>query len=51
MVSLVTATIQTRIVLHLILQFIIGPLLWYPWFKRLDKETYEQEQLLESAGK
>ena len=39
------------IVLHLILQFIIGPLLWYPWFKRLDKETYEQEQLLESAGK
>ena len=32
------------IVLHLFLQLILGPLLWYPWFRRLDKETYQLEQ-------
>ncbi|ANU45158.1 PTS sugar transporter [Enterocloster clostridioformis] len=31
------------IIMHLVSQLIIGPLLWYPWFKRLDRETYERE--------
>lgn len=31
------------IVMHLFLQLIIGPLLWYPWFRRLDRETYKIE--------
>lgn len=41
------AAIQGRvsiIVLQLFIQLILGPLLWYPWFKRLDKETYLKEQ-------
>lgn len=36
------------ILLQLFLQLIVGPLLWYPWFRHLDKETYEQEQKAEA---
>lgn len=37
------------ILLQLFLQLIVGPLLWYPWFRHLDKETYEQEQKAEAG--
>lgn len=37
------------VILHLILQLVVGPLLWYPWFRRLDKKTYQRE--CEAAGK
>ena len=32
------------ILLQLGIQFILSPLLWYPWFKRLDKKAYALEQ-------
>lgn len=31
------------IILQLFIQLILSPILWYPWFKRLDNKTYEQE--------
>lgn len=31
------------IILHLVLQLIVNPILWYPWFKRLDQGTYKNE--------
>ncbi|MHC5250094.1 PTS sugar transporter subunit IIC [Enterococcus sp. LJL90] len=33
------------ILLQLFIQLILSPLLWYPWFKGLDNETYRNEQL------
>ena len=38
------------ILLQLGIQFILSPLLWYPWFKRLDNKTYKQEQLAVTEG-
>lgn len=32
------------ILLQLFIQFILSPVLWYPWFKRLDMKTYKAEQ-------
>lgn len=32
------------VVLHLVLQLLVAPLLWFPWFRSLDRETYKQEQ-------
>lgn len=32
------------IILQIIIQLLLSPILWYPWFKRLDKKTYLQEQ-------
>lgn len=32
------------ILLQIFIQVILSPLLWYPWFKRLDIATYKQEQ-------
>ncbi|MBP2097574.1 PTS sugar transporter subunit IIC [Enterococcus rivorum] len=32
------------IILQLFIQFILSPLLWYPWFKHLDNITYQLEQ-------
>lgn len=32
------------IILQLVIQLVLSPILWYPWFKRLDKKTYLQEQ-------
>lgn len=32
------------IILQLFIQLILSPILWYPWFKKLDKETYQLEQ-------
>lgn len=32
------------IILQLFIQFILSPLLWYPWFKHLDNKTYQLEQ-------
>lgn len=37
------------IVLQLFIQFILSPVLWYPWFKRLDIKTYQIEQAAERA--
>lgn len=31
------------VIYHLIVCFIIGPLLWWPWFHSLDKEEYAKE--------
>src|SRR5690625_2438303 len=33
----------THIVLQLVLQLVVSPLLWYPWFKAVDREAYEAE--------
>lgn len=32
------------ILLQLFIQFILSPILWYPWFKRLDLKTYKAER-------
>ncbi|WP_086347874.1 PTS sugar transporter subunit IIC [Candidatus Enterococcus clewellii] len=32
------------ILLQLFIQLILSPLLWYPWFKAMDNETYRLEQ-------
>lgn len=32
------------IILQLFIQLILSPILWYPWFRNLDKETYQLEQ-------
>ncbi|MGI6155673.1 MAG: PTS sugar transporter subunit IIC [Enterococcus lemanii] len=32
------------ILLQLFIQLILSPLLWYPWFRMMDKETYQLEQ-------
>lgn len=32
------------ILLQLFIQLILSPLLWYPWFRSLDNETYKNEQ-------
>lgn len=32
------------ILLQLFIQFILSPILWYPWFKHLDMKTYKAEQ-------
>ncbi|MFD1901943.1 hypothetical protein GQR36_21470 [Enterococcus termitis] len=32
------------IILQLVIQLVLSPILWYPWFKRLDNKTYLQEQ-------
>lgn len=31
------------ILLQLFIQLILSPILWYPWFKRLDNKTYKME--------
>lgn len=31
------------IILQLFIQLVLSPLLWYPWFKRLDRRTYQEE--------
>lgn len=41
------AAVQGRvsiIILQVFIQLILSPILWYPWFKRLDKKTYQIEQ-------
>ncbi|MGX6978000.1 PTS sugar transporter subunit IIC [Vagococcus elongatus] len=38
------------ILLQLFIQLILSPLLWYPWFKRVDNRTYKQEQEAEKAA-
>lgn len=45
------AAVQGRIsiiVLQIFIQLILSPILWYPWFKRLDKKTYLMEQEAEN---
>ena len=32
------------IILQLLLQLILSPILWYPWFKLIDKDAYLEEQ-------
>jgi len=32
------------ILLQLFIQLILAPILWYPWFKSLDNQTYLEEQ-------
>lgn len=32
------------VILQLVIQLIISPILWYPWFKRADKEAYKAEK-------
>ncbi|MFD2306944.1 PTS sugar transporter subunit IIC [Enterococcus termitis] len=32
------------IILQIVIQLILSPILWYPWFKMLDKEAYLEEQ-------
>lgn len=34
------------IILQLFIQLVLSPLLWYPWFRSMDNETYKQEQEL-----
>lgn len=31
------------IILQIFIQLVLSPLLWYPWFKRLDRKTYKAE--------
>ncbi|MDN6161993.1 MAG: PTS sugar transporter subunit IIC, partial [Atopostipes sp.] len=37
------------ILLQIVIQVIISPILWYPWFKRLDRKTYKREQEAETT--
>lgn len=32
------------IILQLLIQLVLSPILWYPWFKRLDNDSYAKEQ-------
>jgi PTS system cellobiose-specific IIC component len=32
------------IVMQLVLQLVLSPLLWYPWFRMADNRAYAQEQ-------
>lgn len=32
------------VILHLFIQLILSPILWYPWFRKLDNETYKKEK-------
>ncbi|WP_334352665.1 PTS sugar transporter subunit IIC [Companilactobacillus sp. HBUAS56257] len=32
------------IVMQLLIQLVLSPLLWYPWFKRMDNKAYKLEQ-------
>ncbi|MCH4168409.1 MAG: PTS transporter subunit EIIC [Streptococcaceae bacterium] len=33
------------IILQLLIQLVLSPILWYPWFKRLDNDSYAKEQV------
>jgi PTS system cellobiose-specific IIC component len=37
------------ILLQLFIQLVLSPVLWYPWFKRLDLRTYREEQAAEGV--
>ncbi|EOH71963.1 PTS sugar transporter subunit IIC [Enterococcus malodoratus] len=37
------------IILQLFIQLVLSPVLWYPWFKRLDLRTYKDEQAAEGV--
>ncbi|MGF2145669.1 PTS sugar transporter subunit IIC [Vagococcus fluvialis] len=37
------------ILLQLFIQLILSPILWYPWFKRLDNKTYKIENSVEEV--
>lgn len=39
------------IILQIVIQLILSPLLWYPWFKRMDNQTYQIEQEAEKVAK
>ncbi|MGH1831600.1 PTS transporter subunit EIIC [Enterococcus gilvus] len=39
------------ILLQLFIQLVLSPVLWYPWFKRLDLRTYREEQAAEGVKK
>lgn len=38
------------ILLQLFIQLVLSPVLWYPWFKRLDLRTYKEEQAAEGVN-
>ncbi|MBO0457013.1 PTS sugar transporter subunit IIC [Enterococcus hulanensis] len=38
------------ILLQLFIQLVLSPVLWYPWFKRLDMRTYKEEQAAEGVN-
>lgn len=38
------------ILLQLFIQLILSPVLWYPWFKRLDLRTHKEEQAAEGVN-
>lgn len=38
------------ILLQLFIQLVLSPVLWYPWFKRLDLRTYKEEQATEGVN-
>lgn len=38
------------ILLQLFIQLVLSPVLWYPWFKRLDMSTYKEEQAAEGVN-
>ena len=35
------------VILHLVLQLVVGPALWFPWFKRVERQELEAERALE----
>ena len=38
------------ILLQLFIQLVLSPVLWYPWFKRLDMRTYKEEQAADGVN-
>lgn len=39
----------THIILQILIQLVLSPILWYPWFRRVDREAFEQEATAEDS--
>jgi PTS system cellobiose-specific IIC component len=38
------------IIMQLLIQLVLSPLLWYPWFRSMDNETYNLEQSMDEES-